>query len=246
MVSPNSKIRFVRCQISQLDVPLDEAIPVDLIRESLLPLVQANAKPWDPGGFVSLEQLNIARKQHVESLLKADDIDTEQMNQEVYKSVQEHELLAKNTDREFEKNQTFGDRMADKIASFGGSWKFIGIFSFILFVWMVGNTSVIMSKPLDPFPYIFLNLILSCLAAIQAPVIMMSQNRQQERDQLRGDNDYKVNMKAEIEVRAINEKVDKLLNDQWKHLLEIQQMQMDMIQELTRGRAGEVDPGASI
>jgi uncharacterized membrane protein len=230
----NTAPRVVRCQIMQVDIPLDDAIPVDLIRDSLLPLIQSKSNPWDPQGFVSLEELNKARAQHVASLLSADDVDTEKMNKEVLTSVQEHELLAKNVDREFEKNQSFGDRMADKIAAFGGSWRFIGIFTVILLVWMFANTAMIMAKPLDPFPYIFLNLILSCLAAIQAPVIMMSQNRQQMRDQMRGDNDYKVNMKAEIEVRAINEKVDKLLNDQWKHLLEIQQMQMDMIQEMTR------------
>ncbi len=218
---------------------MDEAVPVDLIRESLVPLLQAKANPWDANGFVSLEELNKARVEHVERLLVNDDVDTEQMNREIFKSVQEHELLAKNVDKEFERNLRFGDRAADKIAAFGGSWKFIGIFSVILFAWMIGNTTYLMSKPLDPFPYIFLNLVLSCLAAIQAPVIMMSQNRQQQRDQMRGDNDYKVNMKAEIEVRAINEKVDKLLNDQWKHLLEIQQMQMDMIQELRKGKFEE-------
>ena len=236
MLSTQTLPRLVRCQICKLDIPLDQAVPVDLIRDSILPLIQAKANPWDPSGYVSLEELNKARLEHVESLLKDDDVNTEQMNREIFKSVQEHELLAKNVDKEFAKNQSFGDRMADKIAAFGGSWKFIGIFTVILVLWMGVNTTVILSKPLDPFPYIFLNLILSCLAAIQAPVIMMSQNRQQERDQMRSDNDYKVNMKAEIEIRAINEKVDKLLNDQWKHLLEIQQLQVDMIQELTQSK----------
>jgi uncharacterized membrane protein len=215
---------------------LDDAVPADLIRESILPLVKQKANPWDPEGYVSLDELNKARLEHVETLLKHPDADTDAMNREVFQSVKEHELLAKNVDKEFEKKQSFGDKMADKIASFGGSWAFIGLFTFVLVMWMGLNTEMIMKKPLDPFPYIFLNLCLSCLAAIQAPVIMMSQNRQEERDRMRGDNDYMVNMKAEIEIRAINEKVDKLLNDQWKHLLEIQQLQMDMIRDMSKQR----------
>lgn len=220
-------------------MPIDEAIPADLIRDALVPILQAKANPWDPAGYVSLAELNRARAEHVESLLKSDDADTERVNREVFKSVQEHEILAKNVDLEFDKTRSFGERAADKIAAFGGSWKFIWIFAGFLLVWMVVNTAVFLAKPPDPFPYIFLNLILSCLAAIQAPVIMMSQNRQEERDRMRSENDYKVNMKAEIEIRAMNEKIDKLLNDQWKHLLEIQQMQVDMIREMGRAKESE-------
>jgi len=239
MVASSPPARFVRCQICNIDVPIDDAIPVDLIREALVPLIESKANPWDPKGYISLQELNKARAEHVEKLLKSDDADTERVNREIYKSVQEHELLAKNVDIEFDKTRSFGERSADKIAAFGGSWKFIWLFAILLVLLMGVNTSIIMAKPVDPFPYIFLNLILSCLAAIQAPVIMMSQNRQEERDRMRGENDYKVNMKAEIEVRAMNEKIDKLLNDQWKHLLEIQQMQMDMIQENARAKASE-------
>ena len=132
MVPTNTTPRLVRCQITNIDIPMDDAVPADLIRDALLPLLQTKVNPWDPQGYVSLEELNKARMEHVQSLLIADDVDTEKMNQEVFKSVQEHELLAKNVDKEFEKNQSFGDRMADKIAAFGGSWKFIGIFTLIL------------------------------------------------------------------------------------------------------------------
>ncbi|HWD39092.1 MAG TPA: DUF1003 domain-containing protein [Fimbriimonas sp.] len=237
MASTDAGPRTVLCQICMLEVPIDEAVPADLIRESILPLLQTKANPWDPQGYVSLTEVNKARLEHVHNLLEHVDVDTQRLNQEVIRSVQEHELLAKNVDKEFDKNQSFGERAADRIAAFGGSWKFIGIFSAVLFCWMAGNTALIFrggAKPPDPFPYIFLNLVLSCLAAIQAPVIMMSQNRQEERDRMRGDNDYKVNLKAEVEIRALNEKVDKLLNDQWKHLMEIQQMQVEMIQQMTR------------
>ena len=239
MVAPPTPTKFVRCQILNVDVPVDDAIPVDLVRDVLIPLIQAKANPWDPQGYVSIQELNRARTEHVESLLKSDDADTERVNREIFQSVQEHELLAKNVDTEFDKTRSFGERCADKIEAFGGSWKFIWLFAILLVLWMGVNTSIILAKPVDPFPYIFLNLILSCLAAIQAPVIMMSQNRQEERDRMRGENDYKVNMKAEIEIRAINEKIDKLLNDQWKHLLEIQQMQVDMIQDMARAKASE-------
>ena len=122
--------------------------------------------------------------------------------------------------------------MADKLADFGGSWRFIGIFCGLLFLWIVINSALIIWKPFDPYPFIFLNLILSCLAAIQAPVILMSQNRQEARDRLQAEYDYRINLKAELEIRHLHEKIDHLLMNQWQRLLEIQQIQMELMEEL--------------
>lgn len=115
---------------------------------------------------------------------------------------------------------TFGEKLADQVASFGGSWKFIILFFTLLVVWIIINSIAFLMKPFDPYPFILLNLILSCLASIQAPIIMMSQNRQEVKDRLRAENDYKINLKAEYEIRALQEKVDqmfKLLNSIQNH-----------------------------
>jgi uncharacterized membrane protein len=222
--------RKVRCIVTGKDVPASEAIPVDLVRDSLLPTLKAMALEWDAGGFVSLESLNVARLKHIEELLKEDQGETRTLNEAVLASMHKSELLTANSDFEFDHSLRFGERLADKIASFGGSWGFIICFGGVIFGWMILNI-VLLTRPFDPFPFILLNLVLSCLAAIQAPVIMMSQNRQEARDRLRGINDYKVNLKAELEIRHLHEKLDKLMQDQWQHLLEIQQMQVEMMQE---------------
>jgi len=231
------KPRTVLCQICQKQIPINEAVPVDLIRDSLLPTLKEQCPSLDVNGYVSLSEVNSARIKHAEELSKHEIEDLLALKQEVAKSLLEQQTLTVNIDKEFDAAATRGERLADKVAAFGGSWTFIIIFAVILFVWMAGNTTLILQKPFDPFPYIFLNLVLSCLAAIQAPVIMMSQNRQEAKDRMRNENDYKVNLKAELEVQSINEKIDKLLSDQWKHLLEIQEMQMEMIQEIAKAKA---------
>ena len=113
--------------------------------------------------------------------------------------------------REIEEGLALGDRMADRIAAFGGSWFFIGIFFVLLFAWMVLNSLLLAVRAFDPYPYILLNLILSCLAALQAPVILMSQNRQAEKDRLRAIHDYEVNLKAELEILQLHDKIDRLM-----------------------------------
>ena len=228
------KLMSVKCQVSGKELPLSEAVPVDLIRDSLIPTLKQGCPNLDSSGYISMDELNKARIKHAQDLTTDESSELRDLKQQVAESLLQQDTITKNSEKEFDARATRGERIADKVAAFGGSWKFIGIFAFVLVVWMAGNTAVIMSKPFDPYPYIFLNLVLSCLAAIQAPVIMMSQNRSEARDRMRGENDYKTNLKAELEVQMINEKIDKLINDQWTHLLEIQQMQMEMIEELTK------------
>ena len=143
----------------------------------------------------------------------------------------EQELISENLNAEFERRRTLGERVADKMAEFGGSWVFISIFAAILFVWIVLNSINLLTRPFDPYPYILLNLVLSCLAAIQAPIIMMSQNRQESRDRLRAENDYRVNLKAELEIRHIIAKLDQLVTHQWQRLLEIQRLQLELLEQ---------------
>ena len=122
--------------------------------------------------------------------------------------------------------------MADKIATFGGSWTFLICFAVFLCIWIGINSLALIMRPFDPYPYIFLNLMLSCLAAVQAPIIMMSQNRQEAKDRIRSQHDYQVNLKAELEIRHLHEKVDHLLSHQWSRLVQIQELQLELLAEL--------------
>ena len=128
------------------------------------------------------------------------------------------------------------------MANFGGSWGFIIGFAAVICLWIAVNSVVLLVRPFDPYPFIFLNLILSGLAGFQAPIILMSQNRQDSKDRLRSEFDYRVNLKAELEVRALNEKMDLMLRQQWRRLLEIQRLQFQVMEELA-GICGKLDVG---
>ena len=145
----------------------------------------------------------------------------------------QRKLVAQNIDEAFRDDMSFGERLADKVSRFGGSWTFIMVFAAILAAW-TGLNSYILHRPFDPYPYIFLNLLLSMLAAIQAPVIMMSQNRQAAKDRMDATNDYKVNLKAEIEIMGLHEKLDQMRNDQLEKMLMKQQEQIDLLLKLVR------------
>lgn len=140
----------------------------------------------------------------------------------------------RNTEKEFSAKTTLGQRAADAVASFGGSWTFISIFAAIMVVWIGLNSFLLVKidKIFDPYPYILLNLFLSMLAAIQAPVILMSQNRQAEKDRLNAEHDYEVNLKAELEIMLLHEKIDLLRQGQWGDLLAIQKEQLKLLGDL--------------
>lgn len=153
---------------------------------------------------------------------------------EVAESLIKHETVSKNLVRVSAETATFGERLSDKIAAAGGSWMFIISFTGFLIFWMVFNTLVLLNKAFDPYPFILLNLVLSSLAAVQAPVIMMSQRRQEARDRLQAENDYRINLKAELEIRNLHEKIDHLLSSQWRRLAEIQAIQIELMNELRK------------
>lgn len=147
-------------------------------------------------------------------------------------AIKNNSILSENIQDEIEGDLTTGEKLADKVASFGGSWAFIIVFFSFIMIWIFINILFISTKPFDPYPFILLNLILSCLAAIQAPIIMMSQNRQEQKDRIRGEHDYKINLKAELEIKLLSEKIDHLLVNQNKKLLEIQELQTDYLEDL--------------
>ena len=140
--------------------------------------------------------------------------------------------VARNMAREFHQSRTLGEQLADNVAAVGGSWKFIICFAVVLVVWMAINSFLLRSDAFDPFPYILLNLVLSCLAAIQAPIIMMSQNRQAAADRMNAENDYQVNVKSELEILQVHEKLDVLRAQDWATLVELQNSQIEMLRRL--------------
>ena len=144
--------------------------------------------------------------------------------------------VARDMSQEVQEKRTLGERVADQVASFGGSWRFIFLFLAGMAVWMALNMAGFVV--FDPFPFILLNLVLSCVASLQAPVIMMSQNRQAARDRLEARHDYEVNTKAEMEIMALHDKVDHLRDEQWKELVALQHRQVQLLEEISRGVAG--------
>jgi len=210
-----------------------ELIPAGVVREPVTARIKAAVPDWSASGYICLADLNRFRGEYVEQVVKQDKGELTALEAEVLKSLKERELLTKNLNVEYEQQLSLGERWADKLADFGGSWRFIGIFAAVLFLWVFLNTARVLERPFDAYPYIFLNLVLSCLAAIQAPVIMMSQNRQEAKDRLRAEHDYAVNLKAELEIRSLQEKLDHLVMNQWQRLLEIQEIQTELIQQLS-------------
>lgn len=226
--------RLVRCQICQQEKLLAEVVPAALIRDDIVATLKAQYPAWDPHGYVCTTDLNRARAAYVERLLADERGELSAIEQEVLHSLRAGELIAEDVDATFDQQQMLGGRLADRIAQFGGSWRFIGLFAAILLAWMLINSGVLLARPFDPYPFILLNLVLSCMAAIQAPIIMMSQNRQEDRDRLHAAHDYQVNLKAELEVRQLHEKLDHLMTRQWQRLAEIQQVQLDVLDNLMR------------
>lgn len=199
-------------------------------------LIRRQTGAWNDNGWICADDLHRYQHAYVEEVLRAEKGELTQLEQVVLDSLRRHETLSANPDLEFDAALTTGEKMADRIADFGGSWTFLTIFGVAIFAWMFLNSFLLAARPFDPYPFILLNLCLSCLAAVQAPIIMMSQNRQEARDRLRAIRDYQVNLKAELEIRHLHQKLDHLLTHQWARLVEIQEIQMELINEV-RGKS---------
>ena len=209
-------------------------IPLGAIRKVITEEISHDFPEWLPQNFICQADLTKYRIQYVHSLLKSEKGEVTDLEFEVIKSMEQHELITRNVENKLDQHWTLGERLADKIATFGGSWAFLICFAIFIAIWIVVNTVVMITHPADPYPFILLNLILSCLAAIQAPVIMMSQNRQEAKDRLRSQNDYKINLKAELEIQHLDEKLDHLLMHQWERLTQIQEIQLDLLSEMSK------------
>jgi len=226
------KQQILKCSICGKLFPLRDLSAGALIRDAVVQLIMREHTDWSIEGYVCRTDLARYREKYVQTLLESEKGELTSLELEVLNSIQAQQLLATNVDVEFEREWTWGERLADRIAIFGGSWMFLVLFTLFIVVWVTMNSVVLFWRPVDPYPFILLNLMLSCLAAIQAPIIMMSQNRQESKDRLRSQHDYQINLKAELEIRHLHEKIDHLLSRQWERLVQIQEIQIDLLSEL--------------
>jgi uncharacterized membrane protein len=226
------KAQATRCAISGEVVARGEGVRLGALRPALLKRIHADHPELSDHAIVSRVIADRYRSRLIEELLSAEHGEVRALDRQVAASIAAHDTIALDTDSDFDEKRTLGDRMADVVAAFGGSWNFISLFGVVLAVWMAGNVIAGGRAAFDPYPFILLNLVLSCIAAIQAPIIMMSQRRQESKDRLRSQSDYRVNLKAELEIRHLHEKLDHLLTHQWDRLAEIQQLQIEMLEEI--------------
>lgn len=220
--------------ISNQLIPSGEEVNGNDIREGIFNLIKKDHPNFNYDGQISLAELNMYRRHYLTQLVAQEKGELAIIDQDVMNAIKNNAILSENLSEEKETDLTMGQKMADKIAAFGGSWHFIITFFTFILLWIFFNLWILKSKTFDPFPFILLNLILSCLAAIQAPIIMMSQNRQEEKGRKRAEHDYKINLKAELEIKLLSEKIDHLLVHQNKKLLEIQEIQADYLEDLLK------------
>lgn len=220
----------LRCALTGRDMARKNLVNIDTVRPSLAERIRVDYPGLAHDALISRSELARYRALYVQDLLRDESGDVSEIERSVAESLANHETLAENVEEQYQEDRTFGEVLSDHLASFGGSWAFLIAFAFFLAIWMAINIHE-GDKAFDVYPFILLNLILSTLAAIQAPIIMMSQKRTEAKDRLRALNDYKVNLKAELEIRHLHEKIDHLINKQWQRLAEIQQLQLEAMTE---------------
>lgn len=224
-----------KCAITGLAHAASELISIDLLRPSLAGRIRKDHPSLPAHALISRQEANRYRTLYVEELLIAERGELSSLEQQVARSLVEGELVSANIEKEYATQRSFPERASDSLANFGGSWLFLIFFALCLAIWVLVN--IIGSSHFDPYPFILLNLLLSCVAAVQAPIIMMSQRRQEAKDRLRSLNDYRINLKAELEIRHLHEKLDHVLFNQWQRLSEIQELQIEIMQgQSSRGK----------
>lgn len=224
-----------KSSISKIEFPISDMILGKSIRTSIFDLIKSEYPKFTKNSNISISELNHYRQKYLETYLIKEAGELTKLEEDVLESIVKKELITPDSISEINNpTNNLGQRLADKVASFGGSWKFIILFALIIFVWIVLNIVFLFDKGFDPYPFILLNLILSCLAALQAPVIMMSQNRQEEKDRERAQQDYMINLKAELEIRTLHEKLDHLIIHQQQELLNIQKIQVEMMEDIMK------------
>lgn len=232
---------LVTCSICKRQLSQSKCVPNHAIRSAMVVHLKKDHADWNPDGFICHADLNRLRAEYVQRMLVSGKGNLAHLEADVEQSFKDDAIISSLLKQESKEPITFGQRMADGVARFGGSWRFLITFACFLALWICLNVAIIViahAQAFDPYPFILLNLILSCLASVQAPIIMMSQNRQEARDRTRAENDYKVNLKAELEIRNLHEKFDHLLEHQWQYLMEIQQVQVELMEELADRKKG--------
>lgn len=217
--------------ISGKEFDKKEIISATTLRKSLFDFIKNENNSFTLESNLSINELNYYRQKFISQQLIKDVGELNELKTEVINAIKKSDLISNHQFKE-NTNDSLGNKIADKIALFGGSWTFIISFIMFLLIWIGCNIYFLKNKGFDPYPFILLNLILSCIAALQAPVIMMSQNRQEAKDRERAKNDYMVNLKAELEIRLLHEKLDHLIMHQQQDLLEIQEIQTEMIKQI--------------
>lgn len=220
-----------RSDLSGKEFPENEKISAKNIRQSLLHFINKTHPNFSKSCFLSIEEMNEYREKYISEFLNKKLGNLTEVEKQVIQSVSKNTMISTEVEED-EQKITFGQKLADKVAEFGGSWGFIIFFMTFLVVWILLNVFWLSNHGFDPYPFILLNLILSCIAAIQAPVIMMSQNRQEEKDRERAKKDYKINLKSELEIRELHEKIDHLIIHYQQDLLEIQKTQIDLLENI--------------
>jgi uncharacterized membrane protein len=221
-------------KISNLPIGQGETIHGLDIRPRIFNLIHEMHPSFTKNDFMSLDELNEFRRMYLSKLMEEERGELAQIDKDVLLAIKSNKILSENVEEEHENPLTLGEKMADGIAQFGGSWTFILFFFGSILFWILLNVFWYNNQGFDPYPYILLNLVLSCLASIQAPIIMMSQNRQDQKDRIRSEHDYQINLKAELEIQILSEKLDHLLIHQNRKLLEIQEMQIDYLEDLIK------------
>jgi uncharacterized membrane protein len=221
--------------ISNLEFPISDRVSGKIIRQSILELIQIDYPRFTADNFIAVSELNLYREKYIENFLNNQVGSLSEMEHTVLSSLKTNSTLTDKIDGEEDfQTMTFGQRIADKVASFGGSWTFIISFGLFLLLWISLNVFWLSDKGFDPYPFILLNLILSSIAALQAPVIMMSQNRQEEKDRERSRKDYMINLKSELEIRMLHEKIDHLILKEQQEVIEIHKVQIDMMNDILK------------
>jgi uncharacterized membrane protein len=226
----NTNTTFIS-DISKKEFPAVEKVSGKTIRNPILALIQNDFPDFNEDKSLSISELNLYREKYISNYLSVEIGELSNLETKVIGSLKEDVSLVSTVEDEIGV-RTFGQIVADRVATFGGSWKFIILFGIFIVLWILANIYILMNKGFDPYPFILLNLILSCLAALQAPVIMMSQNRQEEKDRERAKKDYMINLKSELEIRMLHEKLDHLIMHQQEELIEIQKVQIEMMNDI--------------
>lgn len=224
-----------KSDLSGKEFPESEKVSAKTINHSVLNLIHKDHPDFKHESTLSSSELKKYKKKHLTEILAEKDKKLTKAHQEVIDSMSDNTLLSEQMEED-EKNQklTYGQKVADKVAEFGGSWTFIISFGVFLALWIFTNVVILLNKGFDPYPFILLNLILSCIAAIQAPIIMMSQNRQEDKDRERAKHDYMINLKSELEIRMLHEKIDHFISSQQQELTDLKKQQEEIVNKLSK------------